>query len=440
MKNKKTNKIEKRENDWYRLDNSAKIYPAIMNDRQSTLFRVAFTLKKDIIPEKLQEALELINPRFPYFSVSLRSGFFWNYLERNHERPSIHCDTPSPCENINAIYNNGFLYKVMYFKKRIAVEFSHVMSDGYGALEFSKTLVFHYLKLTGHSIENDESIFNIKDTPHEGEFWDDHKRYSDIYGKPSKDEKERNLFGKIKAFLVKGKVLPADQFNVITGIMPLNDLKKISNFYGVTITEFLVAVYLETLIEVQNIQVKNPTKYRSVALQVPVNMRNRLESISMRNFSLFVTPTLSPPDFPEFKELVAFTSEFIKKYTKTNHLVNILRDNVSVGENPLVKHVPLFLKLPITKYLVNTSGSSQHSGTLSNLGLVKLPEEMKKQIDSITCNLSPDPHSKTSAAAIGYNGNLYITFGRVIKSAVVEKIFFRKLKKFGVSIKIQSNC
>lgn len=432
--------VNPQEKDWYRLDNSAKIYPAIVNERQTTLFRVAFTLKDDIDPDILQEALEKINPRFPYFNVSLRRGFFWNYLERNNDLPSVHCDTPSPCENINSIYNNGFLYKVLYFKKRIAVEFSHVMSDGYGALEYSKALVLEYLRLSGHEIENDGSIFDINQPPEMGEFLDDHKRYSQIYGKPSEEEKERNLFGKIKAYLVKGRLLPSGQFNVITGILPFDELRKVSKGYDVTITEFLVAIYLETLIEVQRQQVKNPTKHRSVAIQVPVNMRGRLDSISMRNFSLFVTPTLDPPKFPSFNELVGFTRDFIREYTKTKRLVNILRDNVSVGENLLVKHVPLFLKIPITRYIVNTSGSSQHSGTLSNLGPINLPDSMAELVESITCNLSPDPHAKTSAAVIGYNGNIYITFGRVIKSPVVEKMFFRRLRKFGIPIKIQSNC
>jgi len=427
------------ESDWYRLDNSAKIYPAIMTERQTTLFRYAFTLTEEIDPELLQQALEIIFPRFPYFNVSLRKGFFWNYLERNNDRPTVHCDTPAPCESINDIYNNGFLYKVLYFKKRIAVEFSHVISDGYGALEFTKTLIFEYLKLKGHNPENDGSIMDVSEKPDKGEFLDDHKRYSQIYGKPTEEEKERNLFGKTKAFLIKGRVLPADRYHIVTGIIPSDDLRKKAREYNATITEFLTAIYLESLIEIQFRQVKNPEKLRSVAVQVPVNMRNKLESKSMRNFSLFVTPTLNPPKFPGFDELVGFTRDFIRENATTKRLINILRDNVSVGESPLVKHVPLFLKLPITKYIVNTSGSSQHSGTLSNLGLVKLPEKMTELVEDIVFNLSPDPHAKTNAAVIGYNGRVYLTFGRVIKDAPIERLVFRKLVKMGIHVKLQSN-
>ena len=207
---------------WYRLDNSAKIYPAITSDRQTTLFRLTFTLKASINPEKLQKALENSYSRFPYYNVSLRKGFFWNYLEKNKETPSIYCDTPSPCENINAVYYNGFLYKVLFYKKRIAVEFSHVMSDGYGALEFIKAILLDYLRLTGHTIENNGSVIELDSYINPGEMSDDHKKYSAQSGLTENEDKERNLFGGISAFQISGHHLPIGTFNIITGIIHLN--------------------------------------------------------------------------------------------------------------------------------------------------------------------------------------------------------------------------
>ena len=118
----------------------------------------------------------------------------------------------------------------------------------------------------------------------------------------------------------------------------------------------------------------------------------------------------------------------------------LMRDNVAVGESTLVRHIPLFVKLPLTKYIANTQGSTQHSGTLSNLGLIKLPPSIARHVEHITCNLGPDPHSKATCALTGYNGKIYLTFGRIIKDAVVERNFFRRLRKLGVGIKIQSNC
>jgi len=433
-------KIKPADSTWYRLDNSAKIYPAIISDRETTLFRISFTLKEQIDPTALQQALENVYDRFPYYNVVLGKGLFWNYLEKNEEPHSIHCDTPHPCENINAAYYNGYLYKVLYFKNKISTEFSHVMTDGFGGLEYTKTLVMEYLRIMGYEIKNDGSIIEPDSKIDPMEISDDHKRYAKDLNYPEPDVNEKNLFGDIKAFQTKGRYLPLGTFNVITGIINISDLKKISKYYGVTITEFLVTVYMETLIEIQKKQIKKTGNYKSVAIQVPVNMRNMLESCSMRNFSLFVTPTVDPPDFPDFSGLLSFIKKFMRNNTGIDKMMQLLRYNVSLGESNLVKHVPLFLKLPITKYIISTKGSAQHSGTFSNLGLIKLPPDMLKHVEQITCNLAPDPNSKATCGATGYNGKIYLSFGRTIKDAIIERDFFRRIRKLGIPIRIKSNC
>ena len=43
---------------WMPLDNSAKIYPAVMSRDWAAVFRVSVTLKEPIQPEILQQALE----------------------------------------------------------------------------------------------------------------------------------------------------------------------------------------------------------------------------------------------------------------------------------------------------------------------------------------------------------------------------------------------
>jgi NRPS condensation-like uncharacterized protein len=328
----------------------------------------------------------------------------------------------------------------LYFKKRIAVEFSHVMTDGYGGLEYTKTLVMEYLRLLGHDILNDGSIKEPDEKADPMEVSDDHKRYASSPDYPKPDVNEKNLFGDIKAYQLKSRQLPLGTFEVITGIIKIADLKKISKYYGVTITEFLVAVYMETLIEIQKMQVKKPDNYKSVAIQVPVNMRNMLESCSMRNFSLFVTPTVDPPDFPDLEGLISYIRDFVRHNTGLDKMMQLLRYNVSLGESSFVKHVPLFLKLPITKYIISTRGAAQHSGTFSNLGLVKLPPSMSGHIEQMICNLAPDPNSKATCGAIGFGDNLYLTFGRTARDTIIERTFFRRLRGLGIPIAIQSNC
>ena len=42
---------------WRRLDNTANIFPVIASESMSQVFRVSVTLKKEVRPELLQQAL-----------------------------------------------------------------------------------------------------------------------------------------------------------------------------------------------------------------------------------------------------------------------------------------------------------------------------------------------------------------------------------------------
>lgn len=422
---------------WYRLDNSAKIYPAIVSDRQTTLFRVTATLKTTVDPLLLQKALEKLYDRFPYFNVSLRKGLFWNYLEQNRETPFVHHDTPSPCENINTVYYNGYLYKVLFYKRRIAVEFSHVLTDGYGGLEFLKSLILEYLKLSGAEVKNDGSIIEPESSVDPAEISDDHNRYAAIHG--HEIQKERNLFGGGKAFQIKGHLLPVGRYDVITGIVPVEDLKKISKRFDATVTELLTAVYIRSLALIRARKSNRRHAEREIVIQVPVNMRKIFESSSMRNFSLFVTPRIGPGT-PDIGNLVSTVKDYMKKTTKKEHLLKIMVDNISVGENIWVRHVPLFIKLPIVRYIANTSGSTQYSGTLSNIGLVRLPESVERHVEEMGLMLGPDPHSKANCSVLGFRDRIFITFGRVVRESELERLFFTELVKLGAHVKLRSNC
>ena len=72
---------------WYRLDNAALIFPAIIRKNWNNVFRVSATLKEPVDPEVLDRAIEELRPRFPTCFVRLRTGFFWYYLETITKAP-----------------------------------------------------------------------------------------------------------------------------------------------------------------------------------------------------------------------------------------------------------------------------------------------------------------------------------------------------------------
>jgi hypothetical protein len=140
----KVKQQEKSEIGWYRLDTSANIYPAIESPRDPAVFRVSMRINEKVDEETLSLAAHEIKKRFPYYNVHLHKGLFWNYLEPNDNDIIIWHDTPSPCERLYRRTNNGYLYKIKYYDNNIAVEFFHVLTDGYGAMEYLKCLVHRY--------------------------------------------------------------------------------------------------------------------------------------------------------------------------------------------------------------------------------------------------------------------------------------------------------
>lgn len=425
---------------WYRLDTSAKIYPALESPENTNIFRFSMTLREDVDEALLLEAMQAIRPRFPYFHVHLRTGFFWHYLERNDNPLFLWPETPYPCERLYPVYNNGFLYRVRVYRKRIAVEFSHILTDGSGGIEFLKTLVAQYLLMKGELSAFPAGIINPVDAADPREYEDAFMRVLEIEkDRISEIPKQRTLFQPDPVFKMRGKLLPLGAFRIITGIASVEDLKKIAKKFGLTITELLAALYTEALLHIQFRQQRNPRKYRPVGMEIPVNMRTLYPMPAMGNFSLFVVPRFEPRMITEFSDIGDILKNYMKQHICKEHLLSMSIDNCALGENPFIRHTPVFIKDQVIRYLSQTQGHAQFSGTISNLGAMQLPPEMEALVEDMNFMLGPPAQTLTACAVLGYKGEIRINFGRVAKDTPVERHVFRRLVELGAAVRLTSN-
>ena len=51
----------------------------------------------------------------------------------------------------------GFLFRVSYYHKRIALEIFHALSDGYGGMQFL-SITYNYLLLLGKDIDSNDFV------------------------------------------------------------------------------------------------------------------------------------------------------------------------------------------------------------------------------------------------------------------------------------------
>ncbi len=414
--------MEKR---WYKLDNAGKLYPSITRTRISTVFRLSATLFEEIDIKKLQNALDKSIKRFPYFNVTLKRGFFWYYFEENHKKLEIEKETYYPCMFLSYKKSGTFPLRVLYYKNRISVEFSHSITDGTGAMAFLQYLIEEYLIEKGLEIK--ERILDdiIDEEEWQDSFKENYKKEVPPVVPPKKAEKFR------MPLINKG------EYYIINGSCKVEDLKKFSKKYDSTITEMLIAIYFETLTDFfSGKKVKNP-----IVLNVPVNLRKIFNSKTMKNFFISLTPQIDMRLGKYTREeLIEYIKSYFKLRVKEKNFLKYIKRNVKGEHVFIVKIVPLFIKNLAISMAYNKLGESSYTSGISNMGLVKFRDKkIDDYIKSIHFYPPPSRENKIKLGIVSYKDKVQITFGKLTTNTEIEKIFFRKLRKEDIRVKIATN-
>lgn len=414
-----------------RLDNAAKIYPAAKKRGWMSLFRLSASLTEIVNPGILERALEITIKRFPSMAVKLRRGLFWYYLEQAEGFPKVMPDDACPCRDMDIKENGGFAFRVRYYENRIALEVFHVLTDGTGGMIFLKTLVAEYLRLRhGTRIPRGTEIFDCNERPKPEELEDSFlKNTGDVsHGR-----------GEANAYHIKGT--PEEDFiHLTTGIMPADVIKQKAAEKGVSVTEFLVAVMVAAADELQRREVKRQQKRKPVKIMVPVNLRRFFPSRTVRNFSLYVSPGIDPRmgeySMDEILQAIhhAMGSEVTAKQLSAKFTANVKSER-----NVAVRVLPLFIKNFAMKFAYNLVGERKTCITLTNLGMVRLPEEMADYVERMDFVLGPLSRNPLACACVSYKDKLYFNTTRKIVEPKWERLFYTKLVRMGIPVKIESN-
>jgi NRPS condensation-like uncharacterized protein len=435
MKGEGLNTNAVKEIGWLKLDNAAKLFPAIMSAELTSVFRITVFLKKPIKFSAIKEAVEISSRRFPYFSVSLGSGLFWYYLEYNHQIPRILTEEKIPCTAFAAKRKNEPLYRILVKENRISVEFIHILTDGGGAFEYLKSLLYTYFKLNGNHIPSDEKIILPESPISEEEIEDGYKRFfRRKIPPPGKLTKAWHL-----PFRLDGK----PRLKIIRSQITLDKILEVARSYGVSVTEYMVSVYLFTLqmIYLEEIEKVKKQKRGVLRIEVPVNLRKKFPSKTMRNFSLFVLPEIDLRlGVYSFDEILKIVKYQLQTGADVKQITRFLSQNVGHEKSPFVRLLPLFIKSMAISAVYKRLGSNQCSGILTNLGRVKLPEEMENLIDAFeVVPTPPNTHVKISCAMVTFKNQLRLDFGNISRSTSFEMHFLKYLTESGIPVKVLNN-
>lgn len=417
---------------WVRLDNAAKIYPAARRRNWSNVFRQSVTLCEEIDVKVLKSALDVTVKRFPSIAARLRKGAFWYYLQQVEKAPEIKEEQSYPLTFMSRDEMRRCAFRVIAYHNRIAVEFFHSLTDGTGALVFLKTLTAEYLEQRyGISVAAEHGVLDRRQKPTHEELEDCFPKYAGSVPASRKDTDAWHMGGEVQT----------DGFlNLTCFKLNVKEALEAAHRYNCTLTVFFSAVMMKALENLQNEKTPSRKKQKRINLLIPVNLRHLFESNTLRNFAMYTVPELDPRlgeySFEEICELIhhKIGTEFTAK-----HMSSVIATNVNDEKNPLVRLIPLPIKNMVMKAIFDSVGERKSCLTLSNLGLVKLPEIMTQYVRRMDFILGVQAAAPYNCGMLSYGDTIYINFIRNIRDAELERHFSAVLQELGLTPTVESN-
>lgn len=407
----------------YALDNAASIFPSIIDKRTTVVFRISFTLTEKVQKDVLQRALDRTIRNFPYFKLKLTKKITNYYLEEIEGNPAIDASDESPCRIFTEERDSSFLFRVRIFMNSIALEMSHLLTDGTGALTFLNDLTRKYFMLLGGAGDKKMPLPTEKSLAAE-----------DIicpYKAHYKKDSPAPPFCK-KAFRIPGKLIAPEQYRIDRRSVSLKAVKEKARELGVSITEYTAALYLYALQKIYYKSIPEERNSSVIRVEIPVNLRALYQTETLRNFTLFVLPELDMEKGPySFQDIVNQTSRIIRQQAQTEEMTKMLSRNVRGEKLFIVRIMPRILRDAILKIAYSRLGESQFSGLLTNLGKVDLSPEIADKISEVDFIAAPSGVLKTQCGMVSWNDRLIFNFGSLIENDDFDRVFYSVLEEEG---------
>jgi len=408
---------------WYPLDDAAKIYPLSMEHGRMSVFRMSAYLKAAVVPELLQIALSFTIKRFPSFATTLKKGFFWHYLDASKRRYAAEMEILTPCQPISVSQSGSPAFRVMYFKKRISVEFFHVLTDGTGGMTFLKCLVAEYLRLIGIEAEDKSCVWDINQSPHTSEVANE---FANV-----KRPKASTSFADKEAVQLGGKLTRHKPHRVLHFKLRSDELKAAAQRNGCTITAYMLALMF--------VAGKFATDELSgdMSIQVPINMRKFYPSKTVRNFSMYCGVRMPICDITDISSIVKTVSEQLTEKAARESVSKMLTSTERLV-NSLV-WVPLVIKLPAARLIYGFMGDNSFTTTLSNMGIVEMPKELSEHIESMDFILGTAINNRAGCGMVTFKNTTTLSVAKNTVDPSFEEKLYELLCAEGLSVEVEGS-
>ena len=204
--------------------------------------------------------------------------------------------------------------------------------------------------------------------------------------------------------------------------LSVDKVKKIAKKYNTTITVYLTALYMKSIIENMKVkELKNP-----VGITIPVDLRSIFPSKTVRNFfyTFLATYKANGKDV-SIEDIIKDISKQFKEELTKDCLQEKLNSFMLLEKLLVIRVIPTFIKDLGLKYFA-INGKKGQTSVLSNLGIIKLPDEYASYVESFTAIASTEDIQLTICS---FNNKLVLSFSSHFISKDIERCFLKELQK-----------
>ena len=413
--------------DWYRMDSSALVYQMVLTPNAQSLFRLGVKLTENVDARVLKQAVLKAFSRYPNFKCELKRGFFRPYLDENQLPFPVEEDDGLLLKLLDFKKNNRYLLRVTYYGKRFFIDFFHGLCDGTGGMEFLKTVLYYYARLSDIPLSSD-NIHTLKNAQSDAEKEDAFKKY---YVKPV-FSKGVSAMAKGKAFRIRDAYFESGGFGLIQATVSTDKLLSVSRAKDCSITVLLASIMLQSIAEnyIAGSYKGNLTVF------IPINLRKRYASETMSNFTVFAKVIIPKNVEITVENMIPVVKRALSEQLDKDEIDLKMGFSSLFTTMPILRYAPLAFKSMISRISRNLAPAKQ-TFILSNLGKIELGKN--RLVDGFLFNLNCNKKTPLNVAVVSYGNKTVISFTRKIVPTKVERSFCRLLADLVSEVEVISN-
>ena len=139
-----------------------------------------------------------------------------------------------------------------------------------------------------------------------------------------------------------------------------------------------------------------------------------------------------------FDKIIDFVKNDFHKKLNEEEIVKTMSTNVKLGNNFLIKAIPLFIKTVLVR-LGYIEIRKYTTITFSNIGRIGIIGNYKEFIDYFLMLIAPEPVEKIKCSSCTFENKIVFTFTSIMNNNCIERRFYNFLTSKGININIESN-